>query len=142
MNTIIPIFSIKLCIALWIFVIDAFGQINENKSQDPPEPILHVSVVSHFDQPWAMGIDDLNAFRTLTKNHPKMRWNHLYNPVAYTQLTPHYKKMESFVKKCRDDHGAEIGVHLHMYKSLLKRADVKFRNSPGERQVRGLYVHV
>lgn len=30
---------------------DAFGQINENKSQCPPEPILHISVVSHFDQP-------------------------------------------------------------------------------------------
>ena len=142
MKTKIAIFSIKLCIAVCVFLIDAFGQINENKSQVPPEPILHVSVVSHFDQPWAMGIDDLNAFRTLTKNHPNMRWTHLYNPVAYTQLTPHYKKMESFVKKCRDDHGAEIGVHLHMYKSLLKRADVKFRNSPGERQVRGLYVHV
>ena len=116
--------------ALFFLGPDVFGQINENKSQGPPEPILHVSVVSHFDQPWAMGIDDLNAFRTLTKNHPKMRWTHLYNPVAYTQLTPHYKKMESFVKKCRDDHGAEIGVHLHMYESLLKKAGVKFRNSP------------
>ena len=87
--------------ALFFLGPDVFGQINENKSQGPPEPILHVSVVSHFDQPWAMGIDDLNAFRTLTKNHPKMRWTHLYNPVAYTQLTPHYKKMESFVKKTR-----------------------------------------
>ena len=46
---------------------DAFGQINDNKSQGLPEPILHVSVVSHFDQPWAMGIDDLNAFQPLQR---------------------------------------------------------------------------
>ena len=50
-----------------------------------------------------MVIDDLNAFQTLTKKHSRMRWTHLYNPVAYTQLTPHYKKMEFFVKKCSDD---------------------------------------
>ncbi|MDB4711436.1 hypothetical protein OAF35_02075 [Verrucomicrobiales bacterium] len=130
MKSTIPIFSFKLCSALCVLLIDAFGQINENKSHAKQEPILHVSVVSHFDQPWAMGIDDLNALRTLTKNHPMMQWTHLYNPVAYTQLTPHFKKMESFVKECRDDHGAEIGVHLHMYESLLKRAGVKFRNSP------------
>ena len=50
--------------ALFFLGPDVFGQINENKSQGPPEPILHVSVVSHLDQPWAMVVDDLNAFRT------------------------------------------------------------------------------
>tara|TARA_B100000579_G_scaffold430490_1_gene443984 strand:- start:1075 stop:1443 length:369 start_codon:yes stop_codon:yes gene_type:complete len=39
--------------ALFFLGPDAFGQINENKSQLPQESILHVSVVSHFDQPWA-----------------------------------------------------------------------------------------
>ena len=68
MKTKIAIFSIKLWIAVCVFLIDAFGQINENKSQGPPEPILHDSVVSHFDQPLAMGIDDLNEFKPLTNN--------------------------------------------------------------------------
>ncbi len=130
MNSRISIFSIKLCTALFALVIDTYGQINESKSQTKQETVLHVSVISHFDRPWAMGLDDLNAFRTLTQNHPMMRWTHLYNPVAYTQLTPHYKKIESFVKECRDNHGAEIGVHLHMYESLLKKAGIKFRNAP------------
>tara|TARA_Y100000588_G_scaffold245181_2_gene259493 strand:+ start:3304 stop:4371 length:1068 start_codon:yes stop_codon:yes gene_type:complete len=130
MSLMMPTFSIKLCIALFVLLVNTSGEIDELKSQTKKKAVLHVSVVSHFDRPWAMGIDDLEAFRTLTKNHPKMRWTHLYNPVAYTQLTPHYKKMESFVKECRDDHGAEIGVHLHMYESLLKKADVKFRSSP------------
>ncbi|MEE2808828.1 MAG: hypothetical protein VYB73_05905, partial [Verrucomicrobiota bacterium] len=76
-------------------LVNTSGEIDELKSQTKKKAVLHVSVVSHFDRPWAMGIDDLEAFRTLTKNHPKMRWTHLYNPVAYTQLTPHYKKMES-----------------------------------------------
>ena len=47
--------------ALFFLGPDVFGQINENKSQGPPKPILHVSVVSHFDQTWAMAVDDLNA---------------------------------------------------------------------------------
>ena len=54
--------------ALFFLGPDLSGQINENKSQGPPEPILHDSVVSHFDQPLAMGIDDLNEFKTLTNN--------------------------------------------------------------------------
>ena len=66
---------------------DAFGQINDNKSQGLPEPILHVSVVSHFDQPWAMGIDDLNAFQT-TKKNTKDAMDSLYNPGIHPINTP------------------------------------------------------
>jgi hypothetical protein len=38
--------------------------------------------------------------------------------------------MERFVIQSRDEHGAEIGVHLHMYASFLKAAGVAFQAHP------------
>ena len=55
-------------------------------------------MVSHFDRPWTMAANDLDALRNLTKNHPQMRWTHLYNPVTYTTPTPLREQMEAFVK--------------------------------------------
>ena len=92
--------------------------------------VVFVTMVSHFDRPWAMEKADLAAFQQLSDNHPQMRWTHLYNPVAYTQDTPLRDEMEHFVKRSRDVHGAEIGVHLHMYESLLQAAGVRFLTHP------------
>ncbi|MDG2384897.1 MAG: hypothetical protein P8N76_24720 [Pirellulaceae bacterium] len=94
------------------------------------EPTVYVTMVSHFDRPWAMTQGDLEALKKLTKLHPTMRWTHLYNPVAYTQETPLREAMERFVKQTRNHHGAEIGTHLHMYESLLTAAGVKFVTHP------------
>jgi len=94
------------------------------------EPTVNVTVISHFDRPWSMTAEDLAAFEHLTANHPNMRWTHLYNPVAYTQETPLRDEMERFVKQSRANHDAEIGVHLHMYKSLLDAAGVEFVPQP------------
>ena len=87
-------------------------------------------MVSHFDRPWTMAANDLDALRNLTKNHPEMRWTHLYNPVAYTTPTPLREQMEDYVKESRDEHGAEIGVHLHMYRTFVESAGVEYRIRP------------
>ena len=65
-----------------------------------------------------MAANDLDALRNLTKNHPQMRWTHLYNPVTYTTPTPLREQMEAYVKESRDEHGAEIGVHPVSYTHL------------------------
>ena len=87
-------------------------------------------MVSHFDRPWMMAANDLDALRNLTKKHPQMRWTHLYNPVAYTTPTPLREQMEAYVKESRDEHGAEIGVHLHMYRTFVESAGVTYRTRP------------
>jgi len=38
--------------------------------------------------------------------------------------------MEAYVIEARDLYGAEIGLHVHMYKSLVEAAGVAFRSSP------------
>ncbi len=91
---------------------------------------FYVTVVSHFDRPWAMRRDDLTALRSLTNRHPQMRWTHLYNPAAYTQPTPLREAMEAFVLESKGRHGAEIGVHLHMHASFVRAAGVEFRDRP------------
>lgn len=101
-----------------------FGQDSEKVAP------LYVTVVSHFDRPWAMDSADLEAMVTLTRRHPDMKWSHLYNPVAYTQDTPLRDDMERFVVESRDRFGSEIGVHLHMYESLVTAAGVTFKDSP------------
>jgi len=111
---------------LWV----AVACLNCFVLQAAAEPTVYVTLVSHFDRPWAMSEEDLVALEKLTRLHPKMRWTHLYNPVAYTQDTPLREAMERFVKQTRDHHGAEIGTHLHMYESLLTAADVKFATHP------------
>ena len=102
-------------------------------------PVVYVTMVSHFDRPWTMAANDLAALRNLTRNHPKMRWTHLYNPVAYTTPTPLREKMEEYVKESRDEHKAEIGVHLHMYRTFVESAGVKYRTRPSvsAKQARG-----
>ena len=121
MNTILPqliVFLIALLFKNTVF--------SENKFQ----PTVFVTVVSHFDRPWTMNADDLAAFRLLTKNHPNMRWTHLFNPVAYTTPTPLLVEIENYVKESRDKHSAEIGVHLHMYRTFVESAGVKYRIRP------------
>ncbi len=96
-------------------------------------------MVSHFDRPWTMAANDLDALRNLTKNHPKIRWTHPYNPVANTKPTPLCEQMEAYVKESRDEHGAEIGVHLHMYRTFVESAVVEYRIRPSvpAKQARG-----
>ena len=86
-----------------------------------------------------MAANDLDALRNLTKNHPQIRWTHLYNPVAYTTPTPLREQMEAYVKESRDEHGAEIGVHLHMYRTFVESAGVEYRIRPSvsAKQARG-----
>ena len=102
------------------------GEESKNKKR----PVVYVTMVSHFDRPWTMEVNDLTALGNLTKNHPQMRWTHLYNPVAYTTPTPLREEMEAYVKESRDKHRAEIGVHLHMYRTFVESAGVKYRIHP------------
>ena len=113
-------------IAIIIALLFRNTGFSENKFQSN----VFIMVVSHFDRPWTMNTDDLAALRSLTKNHPKMRWTHLYNPVAYTTPTPLLVEMEKYVKESRDIHSAEIGVHLHMYRTFVESAGVKYRIRP------------
>ena len=91
---------------------------------------VFVTLVSHFDRPWTMSSKDLAALQTLTKNHPKVRWTHLFNPVSYTTPTPLLENIETFLKESQKKHFAEIGVHLHMYQTFVEGAGVEFRIKP------------
>ena len=99
---------------------------------------LWVTAVSHFDRPWNMTEEDLGALQRLSVQHPTVHWTHLYNPVAYTQETPLREAMERFVKRQQAD-GGEVGVHVHMYRSLVEAAGVPFRQHPSvsAREVEG-----
>jgi hypothetical protein len=114
---------------LLAFLIAAASQASL-QAETPAAAPVYVTMVSHFDRPFAITKADLEALAQLSANHPKMRWTHLFNPVAYTQETPLRHEMEQFVLQSRDQHAAEIGVHLHMYKSLLEKAGVPFRSQP------------
>lgn len=111
-------------------IVGLAAQQSADAEGDASPASMYVTMVSHFDRPWVMTHEDLEAFERLTKNHPRMRWTHLYNPAAYTQPTPLRREMEEFVIRSRDRHGAEIGLHLHMYEGLLKAAGVTFRAHP------------
>ena len=108
-----PAYSASLAVVL------LFSATGEAVDQPAKRSVVYVTMVSHFDRPWTMAANDLDALRNLTKNHPQMRWTHLYNPVAYTTPTSLREQMEAYVKESRDEHGAEIGVHLHMYRTCL-----------------------
>lgn len=106
-----------------------FGPLPAALAADGTPGQVLVTVVSHFDRPWAAEVADIEAFRKLATRHPKARWTHLYNPVAYTQETPLRVEMEGLVKEARKN-GGEIGVHTHMYRSLVEASGVEFRTSP------------
>lgn len=92
--------------------------------------ILWVTLVSHFDRPAAMTDRDLDALGHLANKFPNVPWTHLFNPVAFTEETPLRDPMRRFVVEQHDQRGAEIGVHTHMYRSLVEAAGVVFRTSP------------
>ena len=94
-----------------------------------PAP-LYITVMTHFDAPWDMGALDMAAFNTLQTDHPDSRWTHLMNPAAYTQSTPLLASIESLILTSRDQYGGEIGVHTHMYPSLIAASGVTFSSSP------------
>ncbi len=97
---------------------------------DPATPVVYVLVTTHFDWPFNINTSHLNALRNLSIRHPKMKWTHLYNPVVYTQTSPYLAEIEDYIFESRDVYGAEIGLHLHMFKSFVEAAGVSFRDSP------------
>lgn len=99
-------------------------------AQGPQPAPVYVTMFSHFDAPWNMSSADLTGLRLLSANHPGMRWTHLWNPAGYTQSTPLLAAIEAYLVESRDLHGAEIGVHTHMYSSLVLAAGVPFHSSP------------
>ena len=128
---IISVLTILIAIQISSFWSSAgYCQSAAQLSENEIKSTVFVTVVSHFDRPWTMKANDLAALRLLTKNHPNMRWTHLFNPVAYTTPTPLLKEMESYIKDSRDKHSAEIGVHLHMYRTFVESAGVKYRIRP------------
>ena len=109
------------------------SQVNPtNKELKPPTNggAVFITLVSHFDRPWAMSSKDLAALKMLTKKHPKARWTHLFNPVSYTTPRPLLDNIETFLKESQNNHFAEIGVHLHMYQTFVEAAEVEFRTRP------------
>ena len=78
-----------------------------------------------------MTSQDIIALRFLSILHPDMRYTHLFNPVAYAKTTPLLALIEAYLRESRDQRGAEIGLHLHMYPELMQAAGVTMRNGPG-----------
>ena len=85
--------TIVAAVLVGVSTVNMFGDVKRQRqifssNKELIDPInggtVFVTLVSHFDRPWTMSSKDLIALKTLTKNHPKVRWTHLFNPVSYT----------------------------------------------------------
>jgi hypothetical protein len=115
-----------------VFLLIASAEVRCAHAQQPknsPAP-LYVMMVSHFDQPFVMTREDLDSLEKLAVSHPRVRWTHFFNPVIYTQTTVLRDDIVEFICKAHTQSGAEIALHLHMYKSLLNAAGVAFQAEP------------
>ena len=77
-----------------------------------------------------MSSKDLAALQTLTKNHPKVRWTHLFNPVSYTTPTPLLENIETFLKESQKNTLLKLACIWHMYQTFVEGAGVEFRIKP------------
>ena len=111
--------TIIAAVLVGVSTVNMFGDVKRQKqiSSSKKELIgpinggtVFVTLVSHFDRPWTMSSKDLIALKTLTKNHPKVRWTHLFNPVSYTTPTPLLKNIETFLKESQKKYRARPRV--------------------------------
>lgn len=91
---------------------------------------LRVTLHTHFDYPWSVDPGELDLLRQLSADYPHIRWTHMWHAAAYTQSTPWLAQIESYLHEDRDLRGGEVGVHTHMWKSLVEAAGVTFHSSP------------
>jgi hypothetical protein len=93
-----------------------------------PAP-LYIVMISHFES-GNLRREDIEALCILSQQHPNMKWTHLFNPVVYTKATPLLSEIEAYLLEARDKLSAEIGVHIHMWRTLMEHAGVNFRSAP------------
>jgi hypothetical protein len=88
----------------------AFASYTLNRSA-----AYYVLVTTDFDfaEP---GMNALNYTNELHTNHPELVMTHFWAPYTYTDpgVTAQRKnELDTWIKSMRDDHGDEIGLHIH-----------------------------
>jgi hypothetical protein len=69
----------------------------------------------------------------LHADHPELRLTHFVGPYTFTDPTVPPERVEmlaSWVKELRDDHGDEIGLHIHPYCNFVETTGVACRTQP------------
>ena len=96
--------------------------------------IVHVIVFSNFEG-FAFDPAPVSAwFDGFAAAHSEMRWTHMYNPRYLLESDAEYATVSrAFTQRLIADQArgvAEIGVHIHMYYSLMERIGVTPRAFP------------
>jgi len=90
---------------------------------------VYVTVSNDWDQPHNSHPFDQNLIssETLHAEHPELVMTHFAGPYAFTDPTiPSDRKdwLASWLVRMRDNHGDEIGLHIHPYCSFMSVAGV------------------
>jgi hypothetical protein len=75
----------------------------------------------------------LRRQETLRQRHPELKLTHFVGPYTFTEGTitaSRRAQLVAWVKRQRDAHGDEIGLHIHPYCSFVAAAGVTCRTSP------------
>ena len=92
---------------------------------------LYVSVSIDWDGPDPPDIN-LERQERLHERHPELVMSHLVGPYTFTAGLEREREaaITDWLRRMRDDHGDEIGLHIHPYCHFVETADVDCRLEP------------
>lgn len=93
---------------------------------------LYVFMSNDWDDP-DNGDDKLKLQEQLHDEHPELVITHFVGPYTFTDPDVSADRAEllaTWVKKMRDDHGDEIGMHIHPWCSFVESAGLTCRHEP------------
>jgi len=106
---------------------EAFAELAFRRSQP-----LYVSMTNDWDDP-DNGDDKLALQESLHAEHPELVITHFVGPYTFTDpgvTAERAEVLSSWVRKMREDHGDEIGMHIHPWCSFVESAGVECRHEP------------
>lgn len=93
---------------------------------------LYVVVTNDWDDPDNPDAT-LERQERLHADHPELRLTHFVGPYTFTDPSVSESRashLVSWLKRMRDDHGDEIGLHIHPYCSFVQTTSVPCRSKP------------
>lgn len=96
---------------------------------------LYVVVTNDWDDPDNPDAT-LERQERLHAEHPELRLTHFVGPYTFTDPSVTESRVSHLVgwlKRMRDDHGDEIGLHIHPYCNFVQTTNVTCRSQPSFR---------